>query len=80
MLKRLAVIISGVVEIDADSILLEHDLVNDLGLSSLDVVNLTVLFEKEFNISIPNRQISKFVTVNDIACYLQENAAVKGAV
>lgn len=46
------------------------DLVNDLGLNSLDVMNVVVAFEDEFGIEIPDRVISGFHTVGDIADYL----------
>lgn len=46
------------------------ELVNDLGLNSLDVMNVVVAFEDEFEIEIPDRVISGFRTVGDIADYL----------
>lgn len=48
------------------------DLVNDLGLNSLDVINVVVAFEDEFGIEIPDRVISGFRTVGDIAAYLDK--------
>lgn len=48
-------------------------LVNDLGLNSLDVMNVVVAFEDEFGIEIPDRVISDFHTVGDIALYLNNN-------
>ncbi len=48
------------------------DLVNDLGLNSLDVMNAVVAFEDEFGIEIPDRVISGFHTVCDIAAYLDK--------
>ena len=49
------------------------DLVNELGLNSLDVMNVVVAFEDEFGIEIPDRVISGFHTVGDIALYLNNN-------
>ena len=46
------------------------DLVNELGLNSLDVMNVVVAFEDEFGIEIPDSVISGFHTVGDIADYL----------
>ena len=49
------------------------ELVNDLGLNSLDVINVVVAFEDEFSIEIPDRAINNFHTVGDIADYLERN-------
>ena len=73
MLERVASILCTVVDIDPESITLERDLTDGLGLSSLDVVNLIVMFENEFNIEIPDRQIMKFVTVGDVVDYIENN-------
>ena len=47
-------------------------LVNDLELESLDVVDLVVAFEKEFNIKIDDKDIKQFQTVEDIVKYLEK--------
>lgn len=39
----------------------------------LDIMNLAVLFEEEFDIEIPDRKASEFVTVGDVADYLREH-------
>ena len=49
------------------------ELVNDLGLNSLDVINVVIAFEDEFSIEIPDRAINNFHTVGDIADYLERN-------
>lgn len=52
----------------------ESALIGDLGLSSLDVVNVVVAFEDEFGIEIPDRVIPDFITVADIVEYLEQHA------
>lgn len=49
----------------------ESMLVADLGLSSLDVINIVVAFEEEYDIEIPDRVIPTFATVRDIEDYLE---------
>lgn len=51
----------------------ETSLVGDMGFSSLDIVNMTVLFEDEFDIEIPDRMVSEFTTVGDVADYLSKH-------
>ncbi len=42
----------------------------DLGADSLDVVELVVMYEKEFNITVPDEAIDKIETVADAAFYV----------
>lgn len=48
-------------------------LVNDLGLSSFDMVSAVTAFEDEFDIEISDRDIRKLVTVKDITEYIENN-------
>lgn len=72
MEERVIKIISDVCEIDKKDIKLNSNLVNDLELESLDVVDLVVAFEKEFNIKINDKDIKQFQTVEDIVKYLEK--------
>ena len=47
---------------------------NDLGVDSLDTVELIMEFEKEFGISIPDDQAEKIQTVSDAISYIEANA------
>lgn len=71
MLEKVIEILSEYTEISKDNINMESGLVNDLGLSSLDVINVVVAFEDEFNIEIPDRIIKELVTVGDVVKYLE---------
>ena len=48
-------------------------LLSDTGLSSYDLVQLVCSVEDEFDIEIPDKQISKFKTVGDVINYITEN-------
>lgn len=48
-------------------------LVNDLGLSSFDMVSAVTAFEDEFDIEISDRDIRKLVTVKDVMEYIENN-------
>lgn len=52
-------------------ITLKTNLVEDLGADSLDVVELIMAFEDEFNISLPDEEIAKFKTVGDIVTFIE---------
>lgn len=58
-------IISEVLSIDADGITEETTFVDDLGADSLDVFQIIMGLEEEFDIEIPNEEAEKIVTVGD---------------
>ncbi|MCR4876233.1 MAG: acyl carrier protein [Clostridiales bacterium] len=66
----------GVLGDFVDSSVIKEDsaLVDDLGLSSLDVINIVAAFEDEFGIEVPDRVIPTLRTVKDITEYLEKNA------
>ena len=49
--------------------------IEDLGADSLDIVELVMEFEKEFNIDIPDDDAEKLRTVGDALGYLQSKVA-----
>ena len=48
-------------------------LVNDLHADSLDIVEIIISLEKEFQIDIPDKVVEEFQTVKDIVNYLQKD-------
>ena len=54
----------------------EASFTQDLGADSLDTVELIMEFEKEFNISIPDDQAEKILTVGQAVEYLEANVGV----
>jgi len=53
----------------------EASFTNDLGADSLDIVELVMGFESEFDISIPDEDAEKIGTVGDATNYLKEKVA-----
>ena len=49
--------------------------IDDLGADSLDIVELVMEFEKEFNIDIPDEEAEKLRTVGDAIAYLNTKVA-----
>ena len=47
-------------------------LIADLGLHSLDLVNLACSVEDEFDIEIPDRAIKDFKTVGDVIAFVEK--------
>ena len=57
-----------------DSITINENtvLMADLGLSSLDLINIAYLVEEEFDIEIPDRAIQDFKTVGDVIQFIEK--------
>ena len=53
----------------------EASFIEDLGADSLDIVELVMEFEKEFNIDIPDEDAEKLRTVGDAISYLNQKMA-----
>ena len=62
---KLREIIAEVLNVDADEITMDTTFVDDLAADSLDVFQIIMGLEEEFDIEIPNEQAEKIVTVGD---------------
>lgn len=51
----------------------EASFIDDLGADSLDIVELIMAIEEEFNLEIPDSDAEKVVTVNDVVDYIKDN-------
>ena len=54
---------------------MEASFIDDLGADSLDIVELVMALEEEFDIEIPDSDAEKVVTVNDVVEYIKEHVA-----
>ena len=60
----------GVVE---NAVNMEASFIDDLGADSLDIVELIMALEEEFDLEIPDSDAEKVVTVGDVVEYIKEN-------
>ena len=65
--EKLQKIIAEVLNVDADEITMDTTFVDDLGADSLDVYQIIMGIEEEFDIEIPNEAAEKIVSVGDAA-------------
>lgn len=63
--EKLQKIISEVLNVDEDEITMETTFVDDLGADSLDVFQIIMGIEEEFDIEIANEEAENIVTVAD---------------
>lgn len=73
MIDKIKEILSEYSGIGTNEMNEETKLVSDLGLSSLDVVNVVVAFEDEFGIESPDSDIKYLNTINDIKIYIEKS-------
>ena len=63
--EKLKNIIAEVLNVDEDEITMDTTFVDDLGADSLDVFQIIMGIEEEFDIEIPSEEAEKIVTVGD---------------
>jgi acyl carrier protein len=60
--------------VDEEEVSEQASFVDDLGADSLDIVELVMALEEEFDLEIPDEDAEKIVTVGDAVNYIKENA------
>lgn len=73
--SRVKNVIAHQMNIDVDNINDETVLADDLGADSLDLVELTMAIEEEFNGEIPDEDADKLKTVGDAVKYVEAKIA-----
>jgi acyl carrier protein len=70
MFEKVAAIVAEQLGKKVEDIKPESAIAEDLGADSLDVVDLVMAIEEEFDISIPDENVERLRTVEDIVKYL----------
>lgn len=65
-------IILDQLSVEDDEIKMESKFVDDLGADSLDIVELVMAFEEEFDMEIPDEDAEKIKTVGDAVKFIEE--------
>ena len=72
MLEKMQELIADQLSVDADSITEASSFKDDLGADSLDLYELIMALEEEYDIEIPAEELEEIETVNDVVEYLKE--------
>lgn len=72
--ERVKVVIVDQLGADESAVTPEASFVDDLGADSLDIVELIMGLETEFDLEIPDEEAEKIRTVGDAVNYIKENA------
>lgn len=69
--EKVREVISNVLGIESEDITMESSFIEDLGADSLDVVELIMDLQEEFDIEIPDEEAEKVQTVGDVVDYIK---------
>ena len=62
-------------DVEEEKVTMDASITDDLGADSLDVVDLVMSLEEEFDVEIPDDQVENIKTVGDIVRYIEDNVA-----
>ena len=68
---RIKEILADQLDAEADTMTMESDIAADLGADSLDVVELLMSIEDEFDVEIPDEAIESIKTIGDLVKYIE---------
>ncbi len=71
MFETLKKVLVEELQLDPEEVTPEAELANDLGINSIELADLVMLCEDKFEIEIEDDDIHKFITVGDVAAYLE---------
>ena len=66
-------IVADQLDVEEEKVTAEASITEDLGADSLDVVDLVMSIEEEFDIEIPDEAVENIKTVGDIVSYIESN-------
>ena len=71
--EKIKEIIVNQLGVEAEQVKMKSTFVDDLSADSLDIVELVMNIEEEFEMEIPDEAAEKIVTVEDVVNYIEEN-------
>ena len=71
--EKLKGIISEQLEIAEEEITMESNIIDDFDADSLDLVDIVMSVEDEFDVEVPEDAVEKMKTVGDVDKFIEEN-------
>ena len=75
MLEKMKEMVADQLNVDAAEITAETSFKDDLGADSLDLFELVMALEEEYNVEIPSEDLEKLTTVGAVMDYLKSKGA-----
>lgn len=70
--EKIKKLLANQLNVEEEKVTLEANIAADLGADSLDVFEILIALEDEFNISIPDDKVNDIKTVNDLVAFIDE--------
>ena len=74
VLEKVKAILAEQFDVEEDKITADTDLQEDLGADSLDVVDLLMSIDDEFEVEVPDEEIENIKTVGSLVSYIEANS------
>ena len=71
--QKLKTIVVDQLGVNEENVTMEATFVDDLAADSLDIVELVMTIEEEFDLEIPDSDAEKIVTIDDVVKYIEEH-------
>lgn len=71
--EKIKEILAEQLDADAEDMTMDTNIAKDLGADSLDVVELLMSIEDEFEVEIPDEEIENIKTIGELASYIENN-------
>lgn len=75
--ERVKQIIIENLSVNPEQVTPDAKFIEDLGADSLDVVELVMAFEEQFDVEVPDEDAEKLLTVGDVVKYIEDKEASK---
>ena len=73
IIAQILAILEDVAEISPEDVSEDSVLMDDLDLSSMEILTIVAALEEAFGLRIPEKELRSFVTISDLADYLSEH-------
>ena len=71
--EKIKAILCQQLDVEEDTVTMESSIAEDLGADSLDIVDLIMSIEDEFDMEVPDDKVENIKTVGDIVKYIEAN-------
>lgn len=72
--EKVRKIICDQLDVEEEKVTMESDIMEELGADSLDIVDLVMSLEEEFDVEIPDDEIENIKLVGDVVRYIENSA------
>ena len=72
--EKIKEILVDQLDVEEEKVTMEASITEDLGADSLDVADIVMSIEEEFDVEVPDYQLQNIKLVGDIVKYIEENA------